>query len=263
MVVSEQAALTIHEHVMDDVTGLQTELDGKSPVGHTHVGGAASWGGIGGTLADQTDLQAALNAKSATSHEHDAAYAALAHNHDSAYEPKNTNIQTHVASTSNPHGVTKAQVGLANVDDTSDASKPVSTATQTALEGKSATSHNHDASYEVAGAVSTHVAAPDPHTQYQRETEKAAANGYASLDGNTRVPTAQLGTGTADSTVFLRGDGTWATPTASVAAPFTGNQATGSFTIADGQFGVQAKRLSLTSANRATLAGSARLVICG
>ncbi|MBN8294970.1 hypothetical protein JI664_23590, partial [Rhodobacter sp. NTK016B] len=34
----------------------------------------------------------------------------------------------HMASTSNPHSVTKAQVGLGDVDNTSDANKPVSTA---------------------------------------------------------------------------------------------------------------------------------------
>jgi hypothetical protein len=79
-------------------------------------------------------------------------------------EPANANIQTHISSTTNPHsvtatqvglgnvtneskatmfasptftgtvsGVTKSMVGLGNVDNTSDASKPVSTATQTAL----------------------------------------------------------------------------------------------------------------------------------
>ncbi len=36
----------------------------------------------------------------------------------------------------NPHGVTKADVSLGNVDDTSDATKPVSTAQQTALDAK-------------------------------------------------------------------------------------------------------------------------------
>ena len=36
----------------------------------------------------------------------------------------------------NPHGVTAAQVGLGNVDNTSDADKPISTATQAALDGK-------------------------------------------------------------------------------------------------------------------------------
>lgn len=43
----------------------------------------------------------------------------------------------HKASTSNPHGVTKAQVGLGNVDNTSDANKPVSVAMQAALNLKS------------------------------------------------------------------------------------------------------------------------------
>ena len=45
-----------------------------------------------------------------------------------------TAVTNHIANTSNPHSVTKAQVGLTNVDDTSDADKPISTATQTALD---------------------------------------------------------------------------------------------------------------------------------
>lgn len=48
-------------------------------------------------------------------------------------------LTSHTSNTSNPHSVTKAQVGLSNVDNTSDANKPVSTATQTALNGKQAT----------------------------------------------------------------------------------------------------------------------------
>lgn len=42
-------------------------------------------------------------------------------------------LSDHVNDTSNPHSVTKAQVGLGNVDNTSDADKPISTAMQTAL----------------------------------------------------------------------------------------------------------------------------------
>lgn len=45
-------------------------------------------------------------------------------------------LNAHVASTSNPHSVTKAQVGLGNVDNTSDSNKPISSATQTALNAK-------------------------------------------------------------------------------------------------------------------------------
>ena len=50
-----------------------------------------------------------------------------------------TNLDTvlsHLSNVSNPHSVTKSQVGLANVDNTSDAAKPVSTAQQAALDGK-------------------------------------------------------------------------------------------------------------------------------
>ena len=49
----------------------------------------------------------------------------------------------HIANKSNPHSVTKAQVGLANVDNTSDVNKPISSATQTALNGKSDKAHKH------------------------------------------------------------------------------------------------------------------------
>lgn len=48
----------------------------------------------------------------------------------------NTTVDSHVGNKSNPHSVTKAQVGLENVDNTSDANKPVSTAMQTALNNK-------------------------------------------------------------------------------------------------------------------------------
>ncbi|MFS4438595.1 hypothetical protein ACMA5I_10305 [Paracoccaceae bacterium GXU_MW_L88] len=53
---------------------------------------------------------------------------------------------THRSRTDNPHSVTKAQVGLSNVNNTSDADKPVSTAQQTALDGKANSSHTHSAS---------------------------------------------------------------------------------------------------------------------
>lgn len=49
---------------------------------------------------------------------------------------KVVDLTSHVNNKSNPHQVTKAQVGLGNVDNTSDANKPVSTAQQNALNGK-------------------------------------------------------------------------------------------------------------------------------
>lgn len=49
-------------------------------------------------------------------------------------------ISSHVNNEENPHKVTKVQVGLGNVDNTSDINKPVSTATQNALDLKLNTS---------------------------------------------------------------------------------------------------------------------------
>jgi len=45
-------------------------------------------------------------------------------------------VAEHATSTNNPHGVTKSQVGLANADNTNDAAKPISAASQTALNAK-------------------------------------------------------------------------------------------------------------------------------
>ena len=44
------------------------------------------------------------------------------------------NLNTHISNTQNPHNVTKTQVGLSNVDNTSDIDKPISTAVQSALD---------------------------------------------------------------------------------------------------------------------------------
>lgn len=66
--------------------------------------------------------------------------------------------------------LTKSDVGLANVDNTSDANKPISTATQTALDGKQAS----------LGFTPENTA------------NKGVASGYASLDGAGKVPSSQL-----------------------------------------------------------------------
>ena len=45
-----------------------------------------------------------------------------------------SSVNTHKSDISNPHEVTKEQVGLSNVDNTSDIDKPVSSATSEALD---------------------------------------------------------------------------------------------------------------------------------
>jgi hypothetical protein len=51
---------------------------------------------------------------------------------------------------------------------------------------------------------------PGADTRYQLLAEKGTASGYAGLDAGVHVPTAQLGTGAASGSNFLRGDQTWA-----------------------------------------------------
>ena len=55
---------------------------------------------------------------------------------DAAINAVQGNLTTHINDKDNPHEVTKAQIGLSNVDNTSDVNKPISTATQTALNNK-------------------------------------------------------------------------------------------------------------------------------
>lgn len=66
-------------------------------------------------------------------------------------------LQTADARTDNPHAVTKAQVGLGNVDNTSDLDKPIGTLTQTALDALATTDASTLAS--VGALNTTNVAA--------------------------------------------------------------------------------------------------------
>lgn len=99
---------------------------------------------------------------------------------------------------------TKAQVGLDNVDNTSDANKPISTATQTALDGKAAVVHTHvisdvtglqtaldskEASGTASAAVAAHVALSDPHPQYALESGLALVATSGSYNDLSNKPT--------------------------------------------------------------------------
>ena len=66
-----------------------------------------------------------------------------------------TELTAHTRNTSNPHGVTADQVGLGNVDNTSDLDKPISTATQAALDLKQDITDNtlETTSKTVPGAI--------------------------------------------------------------------------------------------------------------
>lgn len=112
---------------------------------------------------------------------------------ENAYEPSNSNIQGHIIDTSNPHGVTKAQVGLGNVDNTSDANKPISTATQNALNTKVDTSTNQTIggvktfSSTITGSISGNAATANKWTTARTITLSGDVAGSASVDGSANV----------------------------------------------------------------------------
>ena len=98
------------------------------------------------TTSQVTDLDVALAGKASTVHSHTKSDVGLGNvdNTSDANKPVSTATQTALnAKAGTTHTHTKSDVGLGNVDNTSDLSKPVSTATQTALNTKANTSHTH------------------------------------------------------------------------------------------------------------------------
>lgn len=85
---------------------LQYSLDGVTWLNVQSVADI-NWGAIGGEISNQVDLKQILDSKISASQ-----------------------LTAHTGNKDNPHEVTKAQVGLDKVDNTSDADKPISTAQQ-------------------------------------------------------------------------------------------------------------------------------------
>lgn len=107
-------APSVHGHAISDVTGLQSELNGKSDADHTHTVDSALSTTSTNPVQNKIVNEAIKDAKSAGT-------------------TAQNQVSDHTSNKSNPHGVTKSQVGLGNVDNTSDANKPVSTAQATAI----------------------------------------------------------------------------------------------------------------------------------
>lgn len=78
-----------------------------------------------------------------------------------AFRKVQAQITAHRSDTANPHSVTKTQVGLSNVDNTSDVNKPVSTA-QAAADAAVQSAASSDATTKANAAQATAIAASEP-----------------------------------------------------------------------------------------------------
>ena len=95
-------------------TALEFTTDGEhwNPVSDA---GMVEWGNITGDIANQADLQLLLK------------------NINDSLNTISSNLTSHVDDENNPHNVTAEQVGLGNVDNTSDDNKPLGTVQQEAV----------------------------------------------------------------------------------------------------------------------------------
>lgn len=93
----------------------------------------------------------------------------------------------HYADFNNPHKVTKDQVGLGNVDNTSDADKPVSTAQAAAINAHTSNKANpHEVTAKQVGAIpEAYYASSDLNTEIQQGGGKMTVCSYHSGTLNT------------------------------------------------------------------------------
>lgn len=207
--VSDHSADTTSVHGIADTSVLATDIDVATAVSDhsadtTSVHGIADTSALETTTGAQTKVDTHVNDTTA-------AHAATAIEFTPAGSIAATNVQDAIEEVALEGGGGGGASTLPDLTDVDDTAAPTSGhylrgdgtdwSNSAILEADIPSTIARDS--EVTTAITNHEAAADPHTVYQKESEKGAASGYASLDGSTKVPIAEIPTGTTSSTVSL------------------------------------------------------------
>lgn len=253
-----QTELDEHGHAIADVSGLQTALDGKAASSHgTHVSYSTTAPVMDGTASVGT---ASTVARSDHKHPTDTSRASQAD-----LDALESTVSTHTSNKSNPHGVTKAQVGLGSVPNvaTNDQTPTYTAASTlaTLVSGEKLSVSMGKIMKAISDLISHLANKSNPHAVTKAQVglgnvenkssatirgELTSANvttalGYTPPTTNTTYSVVST---TADglapkrdgsTTKFLRADGTWAVP------PDTNTDTNTTYTFATGDSNGQIK----------------------
>ena len=181
--------------IQDNATKNDTDINLKSRVNHTGTQPASTISDFANAVKTTvlSGLSLATNAVITTT---DTILTALGKLQKQISDNLST-LTSHINNKSNPHTVTKSQLGLGNVDNTADIDKPISDAVQTALDGKVDDSQvltNVPANAKFTDTVYTHPTSGVTAGTYKKVTVNA--QGHVTAGEN---PTTLSGFGITDA----------------------------------------------------------------